>query len=109
MNKNLKNLFAACVLTPPNTFKSFVEFISCNINKSIIPFIMALSFAVFFWGIVQYLLGANEETKRTKGREFMIWGIVGLAVMISIWGFVAVLGNTFGVQNVIPQVQNTSI
>ncbi|MCX6755493.1 MAG: hypothetical protein NT068_03055 [Candidatus Nomurabacteria bacterium] len=109
MKNNIKNLFAACVLTPPNTFKSFVEYIICNINKSVIPLIISLAVTMFVWGIIQYLVGANEEVKREKGKYFMLWGIIGLMVMISVWGLVRVFGSTIGVQNVIPQVQNTSI
>ena len=36
----------------------------------------------------------------------MIWGIVALAVMLSVWGLVGILGSTFGLGtgSVLPQV-----
>jgi hypothetical protein len=35
----------------------------------------------------------------------MFWGIIAFFVMVSIWGLVALLRDTFGVNNVIPQLQ----
>ena len=29
----------------------------------------------------------------------MIWGLIGLAVIVSIWGLIAVLRNSFGIDN----------
>ena len=57
---------------------------------------------VFAWGMIQFIGNAGNEAARKKGKEFMTWGLVGLFVMVSVWGLVAVLGNTFGVGNVIP-------
>jgi hypothetical protein len=52
---------------------------------------------VFIWGVIQYLRNTTDPKKREEGRSFMIYGIVSLFVMISIWGLVGFLGNTFGV------------
>lgn len=36
----------------------------------------------------------------------MIWGIIALTVMVSVWGLVAILGNTFNINTgFIPQVK----
>jgi len=58
---------------------------------------------MFIWGVVQYLINAQEETKREKGKQFMIWGIIALTVMTCVWGLVSIVGTTFGIQNVIPR------
>lgn len=90
-----------------NTFSDLADILSfatCFLSKSIIPFIFTLAVVVFLWGVVQYVINPDNEDKREKGRDIMIWGVIGLFVMISIWGLVAVLGNTFGVRNAIPQL-----
>ncbi|MEN9582777.1 MAG: hypothetical protein RL641_731 [Candidatus Parcubacteria bacterium] len=56
----------------------------------------ALALLVFIFGIVRYVIASNEEDK-AKGRSFMIWGIIGLFVMVSVWGLVGFLGNTLQV------------
>lgn len=97
---------SACALPPNPKIGDVLDFATCNLSRSVVPLIFVLALAAFIWGVVQYvILGAEEEAKRAKGRQFMIWGIVALAVMVSVWGLVRVLTNTFGVKNVIPQLQ----
>ncbi len=97
---------ASCTLVPNPKFGDLLNFVTCNISRSVIPLVFALAVAAFIWGVVQYvILGAEEESKRAKGRQFMIWGLIALAVMVSIWGLVAIIGNTFGIDNAIPQLQ----
>ena len=92
-----------CNLTS-NTIGALFNLVTCNINKFIIPFIFALALAAFIWGVVQFfILNSDEEAKREQGKQFIIWGLVALAVMLSVWGLVRILGNTFGINtNVIP-------
>ncbi|MES2023206.1 MAG: hypothetical protein V4439_00805 [Patescibacteria group bacterium] len=89
-------------------FKDLVNYISCLIEGSVIPFIFGLAVVAFVWGVVKFLMSAEDETQKSQGKQFMLWGIIALAVMVSIWGLVKLLTNTFGVKYVIPQVQNKS-
>ena len=87
------------------TFKSLLEYFTCIINSSIIPFLFAIAIIAFLWGVVQFFLNGENESEREKGKEFMIWGIIALTVMITVWGIVAIVGGSFGFEvNVIPQV-----
>ena len=38
-------------------------------------------------------VGEDKET----GKQIMIWGIIALFVMVSVWGLVNVLSNTTGI------------
>ncbi len=103
-------LFAVCAPAGFNNlkvFKDLVNYTVCIISSAIIPFIFSLAFVMFLWGMTQFLMNSEEEAKREKGRQFMIWGIIALTVMVSVWGLVKVLGGTFNVPYVIPKVQNT--
>jgi hypothetical protein len=51
---------------------------------------------LFFWGVVQYVINDSEEAKKAKGRQFMIWGLIALFVMFTVWGIVKLLAATFG-------------
>ena len=66
--------------------------------------IFALAVVIFIWGVVQFIMNSEEEAKRAKGKQFMLWGIIALTVMVCVWGLVGILGNTFGIQNVLPHV-----
>jgi hypothetical protein len=79
-----------------------LEGILCKIGdilNLIIPILIVLGVVFFIWGVITYVVGSDEEAKK-KGRERMIWGIIGLAVIIALWGLVTVLINTFGVGGV---------
>ena len=78
---------------------------TCIISNSIIPLIFVLAVVVFVWGVVQYVMNADSDESREKGRQFMIWGIIGITVMLSVWGLVKILGGTFGIEYVIPRVK----
>jgi len=83
------------------------DFFTCIISRSIIPLIFALAIAAFVWGVVNFfIIGADEEAKRSQGKQFMIWGIIALAVMLSVWGLVRILGRTFNLNTqVIPGIR----
>ena len=73
----------------------------CRIGQflnSVVPLLIALAVVYFVWGVVQYVISSDEEAK-TTGRNRMIFGIIGLAVIIGMWGLVNLLGNTFGLNN----------
>ncbi len=68
------------------------------INTVVVPVIFSLSFAAFVWGMVKYFfLHGEEEKSREEGRQFILWGLIGLAVLFSVWGFVNILLSTLGI------------
>ncbi len=81
-------------------------FFVCLITKSIIPLLFAVAILVFIYGVVKYMVESDDEAKREESRKFMLWGIIALFVMISVWGLVGVLRDTFGLRaSIIPQLQ----
>jgi hypothetical protein len=94
-----------CSLESSPNLGNLLSYATCFIYSSIIPLIVALAIAMFVWGVVQYVINSDEEAKKAKGKQFMIWGIIGLVVMIGIWGLVKIVGTTFGILYVIPQLK----
>lgn len=85
------------------TFKDFIGSGSTGVigilNTVVAPVIFALAFAVFVWGVVNYFfLHSHEETKREEGRQFVLWGILGMVVLFSVWGLVDILLSTLGIK-----------
>ncbi len=84
------------------TFKDFVGSGSNGIigvlNTIIVPVIMALAFATFIWGVVNFFfLHGDDEGKREEGRQFIFWGILGMVILFSVWGLVNILLSTLGI------------
>ncbi|MCX6787463.1 MAG: hypothetical protein NTY93_03015 [Candidatus Kaiserbacteria bacterium] len=71
------------------------SFIITTINSVLVPVIFAIAFIVFLWGAFQaFILGANDDTAKTKGKNLMLWGLIGFFVMVSVWGLVNILTGT---------------
>ena len=69
-----------------------------DILNIIVPILIALGVIIFIWGVLTYVIASDEEAK-SRGRDKIIFGIIGLAVIIGLWGLVRILTNTFGVEN----------
>jgi len=76
------------------------ETLISNFNSQIIaPLILLLfilSLVMFFWGVAGFIRGSDNEEARKTGRNHMIWGIIGIFIMVSAWGIILMVTNTFG-------------
>lgn len=61
------------------------------------PIVVALALLAFFWGLVTYIFGSSNDEKRKKGIHIMVWGIIALFVMLSVFGIINALQSTLGV------------
>jgi len=67
-----------------------------GIGNTVIYLLVALAVIYIIWNTVQYFIkGSDEEGARKKTGMQILWGIVGLAIILSIWGLVGILTNTF--------------
>jgi hypothetical protein len=55
--------------------------------------LVALAVIYIVWNVVQYFIKA--ESDRAESGKAIVWGIVGLFIIVSIWGLVNILTNTF--------------
>lgn len=68
------------------------------LNTVVVPVIFALAFLVFVWGVVNYFFfNSADEAKRAEGRSFILWGLLGIVLLFSVWGFVRLLLSTLGI------------
>jgi hypothetical protein len=75
--------------------EGIINWASCALVRSVIPLLVALAVIGFIWGVIQYFLNPDNEEKKKNGKTFMLWGIIALFVMTSIWGLVNVFSGTF--------------
>jgi fumarate reductase subunit D len=68
-----------------------------NIISALTPIVIALALLYFFWGLAKYILAAGSEEAKESGKNIMIWGIIALFVMVSVWGIIRILGDTLGI------------
>ena len=65
----------------------------------IVPMLIGIAVIVFLWGVLAFILHANDPDKRKEGRGFMLWAIIGIVVMVSVWGLVGFVQKTFNLEN----------
>ena len=66
--------------------------------------LMALAFLLFVYGLVEFLFKLSEGGDNKEGKQHMIWGIVGMLIMISVYGIIGLIDNTFGLDIANPDV-----
>lgn len=66
----------------------------------ITPVVVGLALLGFFWGLAMYVLNFSGDDKdKRKGRDMMVYGTLVLFVMVSVWGIIQILQQTFGLTN----------
>lgn len=76
---------------------SVAETILFVINSVLVPVLFAIAFIVFLWGVfLKYIYSHGEPEKVSEGHRLILWGLIGFVIMISVWGLVNVVANTFG-------------
>jgi hypothetical protein len=84
----------AAVATP------VTEFI-LKLNNAIVNPIIVVMFAcalfVFLWGVRAYITGADNAEVRQKGANQIMWGVIGMAIMLMTFGIIKIVLNTFGI------------
>ncbi len=67
-----------------------------NLLNQLVPILIAIAVVYFIWGVLQFVTAGADEEKRKSGRNTMIFGIIAIFVIVSVWGLVNILEGTFG-------------
>jgi len=88
--------YDAVLAAPPN-FQALMEQLTELVDLGTFT-LFGLAIAYFFWSVVRNLWGFDgaSEERSQKLRETLIWGILVLFVMVSIWGIIEILQITLG-------------
>jgi hypothetical protein len=80
------------------TIGTLISSFTDTVLSAVVTLLMSLAILVFFWGVVEYIIGMREgnQDKVTKGNKFIMWGLVGLFVMFSVYGIIKFGQGIFG-------------
>ena len=69
-----------------------IDSLILKINKVIINpaigFIFAVALATFLFGVVEFILKKESDEGRATGKQHMLWGIIGMAIMLGAFGII---------------------
>lgn len=75
-----------------------IDTLASNISDQIIEPLILLLFALallyFSWGVVKFIAGMKSDEKRKDGARHMLWGLIGMTIMISVFGIIEIIENT---------------
>lgn len=80
-----------------DVFHQFLGKVEQAIINPLITLIGLAAFVVFVWGVVEFIAGAGNEEKRTKGQQHMLWGFIGLVIMFGAKAIITIAASTFGI------------
>ncbi len=95
-------------VTTISDFKSFVDVLVNNIMTPLVRLIFAAAVVYFLYGVLKYVHKGGSEDDRRAGRGMMVWGVVAIAVMFSIWGLVNLVLGTFEFKSGRPTIPTTA-
>ena len=75
------------------TFQSLVYQAVDLINLAV-QVLGALALVLFMWSGVRYITTATEKDQR-QSRDALLWGLIALFVLVSIWGILRILRSVF--------------
>ena len=81
--------------------QAFVDTFNQVFLTPLILLLTAVALLVFVWGGFQYVLNASNEQARSEGQKHMLFGVIGLFVMISAYAIMRIFAATIGVEGVL--------
>lgn len=102
--KHFKYTLSVLIATTPllafaassGTLKTLISSIIDYLNWALV-LMMALAIVYFTWNVIKYYIMTNEN--RTEGNTYVMYSIIGFFVILSFWGLVNILQNSFGLSN----------
>ena len=76
--------------------------IKTEIVNPAIYLLLALAGVYFVWGVFSFISNQENDEGREKGKQHMIWGIIGIFIMLSAFGIIKMITGTFGVDSYMP-------
>ena len=58
--------------------------------------LVVIAFIYFLYGVAKFIYDMNDPEKKTFGKSHLLWGLVGLFIILSIGGILQIFNNIFG-------------
>ena len=76
------------------------------VGRYLIPLLTLAASGWFMWNAIMLIRNATNEKLRGEYKNAMMWGLLALFVMVSVWGIIAIMGGIVGTNtSVIPQIR----
>lgn len=78
-----------------------------SLMNRIVSFLIAVATLIFIFGIVRYIAAGGDADKTKEARGYIIFAIIGLVMIVGLWGFVNIVLGSLNLDKTIPTVEVT--
>ena len=75
----------------------FISKFNSAITFPLVSLLMAVALLVFLWGVFRYITNTESDEARETGKKHMLFGIIGLVIMVSAVAILEIAKRTFGI------------
>ena len=87
----------------------FIHNVNGLILNPLIKLLFALALAFFFYGVLEFIMNLDKDEAKTVGKTHMLWGIIGMTIMFSVWGLMNLVLDTFGITGINPKAGTVNL
>jgi succinate dehydrogenase/fumarate reductase cytochrome b subunit len=86
-----------------SSLNNFVGKVDVLIINPLIKFLFALAVVYFLYGVFQFFLNPESEEVKTTAKSHMLWGVIGITIMLGVWTILGIVINTFDIKGINPE------
>jgi succinate dehydrogenase/fumarate reductase cytochrome b subunit len=79
------------------SLNEFIGNVDNMIINPLILFLFALAVVYFLYGILEFIMNQENEEKKTSGKSHMLWGVIGIVIMLGVWTLLGIVTSTLGI------------
>lgn len=68
-----------------------VQKINDAILQPLTVLLLALATGYFLFGLMKFIQNQDNEEAQSEGKKHMVYGIIGIAIMVGVWGILGVI------------------
>ncbi len=85
------------VLTAYASVDDTIRKVNKNILNPLIVLMFAIAAAYFAYGLFEFIKDSDKPDAREKGKQHIIWGLIGMAVMVGVRFLMTLITGTLGI------------
>ncbi|MEK9181703.1 MAG: hypothetical protein AAB786_01660 [Patescibacteria group bacterium] len=82
-----------------NRFDDFLKNVNSEIVNPLITLLFALAVVYFLYGVFEFISNQENEENKTTGKSHMLWGVIGITIMMGVWAILNLVLSTIGVDS----------
>ena len=91
------------------TFDGFITNVDNIIINPLILLLFALAVVYFLYGVLEFIMNQENEEKKTQGKSHMLWGIIGITIMLGVFAILNIILKTFNISGIKVDQNNSSV